>query len=397
MPQIHQDQTLEVTKTLRFQVRDGTRETTWRNFPYEYINNLPRANVNDGSMLILSVPLTVMGRSNREMGIINHSSLFKYLIRQQSREGFTFPALPEPVRSTTDYPTLVRELINRNRDLEDQLEQLQKQLQQLKDNESIVISCIIDSEPRSCISPNAIPKHFYEEMYGQKAKSPEIDQPTILIIGSRIIEHLRDGRYGIDQTLPFGSIRDGEYIYNGLLKLVINLVRPTQVLNGEECPIDYMEFLSYGMVANLFGIEDFKELPFGEALNEEIRKQQKYGTLFVKVRSQIPYYEKGKYRQNFHHFTVTPLIEQTEEGLSEPRCDKFLRDARLYESLGNKYAEDYNSLSFDTIVKNLVTGMDPQSCERLSLVQAGVLDPDPENYGDDGMFDDEYMADTIKV
>ncbi|KAI9084235.1 hypothetical protein K1719_033742 [Acacia pycnantha] len=36
----------------------------------------------------------------------------------------------------------------------------------------------------------------------------------------------------------------------------------------------------------------------------------------------------------------------------------------------------------------------PKDCERLSLVQAGVLDPDPENYGDDGMFDDEYMADT---
>ncbi|KAI9070478.1 hypothetical protein K1719_047558 [Acacia pycnantha] len=103
-----------------------------RNFPYEYINNLPHANVNDGSMLILSGTSRVMGRSNREMGIIDHSSLFKYLIRQQSREGFTFPGLPEPVRSTTDYPTLVRELINRNRDLEDQLEQLQKQLNDLK-------------------------------------------------------------------------------------------------------------------------------------------------------------------------------------------------------------------------------------------------------------------------
>ncbi|KAI9112381.1 hypothetical protein K1719_016578 [Acacia pycnantha] len=83
--------------------------------------------------------------------------------------GFTFPALPEPVRSTIDYPTLVRELINRNRDLEEQVEQLQKQLQQLKDNESVAASCIIDSgASRSCISPNAIPRHFYEEMYGQK-------------------------------------------------------------------------------------------------------------------------------------------------------------------------------------------------------------------------------------
>ncbi|KAI9116599.1 hypothetical protein K1719_012257 [Acacia pycnantha] len=46
--------------------------------------------------------------------------------------GFTFPELPEPVRSTTDYLTLVRELINRNSDLENQVEQLEKQLQQLK-------------------------------------------------------------------------------------------------------------------------------------------------------------------------------------------------------------------------------------------------------------------------
>ncbi|KAI9074933.1 hypothetical protein K1719_043096 [Acacia pycnantha] len=144
--------------------------------------------------------------------------------------------------------------------------------------------------------------------------------------------------------------------------------------------------------------EDFKELPFGEALNEEIRKQQKYGTIFVKVQSQIPYYRKGKYRQIFHHFLVTPLIEQTEEGLTEPQCDKFLRDAHLYESLGNKYAEDYNSLSFDTVVKKSCYQVwIPKDCERLSLVQAGVLDPNPENYGDDGMFDDEYMADMIKV
>ncbi|KAI9084213.1 hypothetical protein K1719_033884 [Acacia pycnantha] len=165
-----------------------------------------------------------------------------------------------------------------------------------------------------------------------------------------------DGRYRIDQDVTSWFNTDGEYIYNGLLKLVINLDRPTQVLNGEECPIDYMEFLSYGMVAA---------------------------------------FSKGKYRQNFHHFLVTPLIEQTEEGLTEPQCDKFLRDARLYESLGNKYAEDYNSLSFDTVVKKSCYQVwIPKDRERLGLVQAGVLDPNPENYGDDGMFDDEYMADT---
>ncbi|KAI9084703.1 hypothetical protein K1719_033347 [Acacia pycnantha] len=132
-----------------------------RNFPYEYINNLPRANVNDGSMLILSgtppqLWEEVIGRW--ESSTILHCSNISFANNQEKiKIGFTFPALPEPVRSTTDYPTLVRELINRNRDLEDQLEQLQKQLQQLKDS----------GASRSCISPNAIPKHFYEEMYGQ--------------------------------------------------------------------------------------------------------------------------------------------------------------------------------------------------------------------------------------
>ncbi|KAI9084690.1 hypothetical protein K1719_033334 [Acacia pycnantha] len=515
-----------------------------RNFPYEYINNLPRANVNDGSMLILSgtppqLWEEVIGRW--ESSTILHCSNISFANNQEKiKIGFTFPALPEPVRSTTDYPTLVRELINRNRDLEDQLEQLQKQLQQLK-----------DSRKRSCISPNAIPKHFYEEMYGQKFEmnkgktsvkneqgdsseptkeimtfgstvlvkyppghskafkplphlpTPDESQqclldalwnastakqkhtalnalnfyfskilekplsknfsfyvlfrgerpgiyinypelvkaignssrpfwqgfysfqeawnqataslpPPIFVEGKSIAElppqigyrypclnpnkrrvvqehlsnlvpffeiqpliesrHLQrlinlqlqlldlhhrtpsDGRYRIDQDVTSWFNTDGEYIYNGLLKLVINLDRPTQVLNGEECPIDYMEFLSYGMVAAFSVSEDFKELPFGEALNEEIRKQQKYGTVFVKVQSQIPYYRKGKYRQNFHHFLVTPLIEQTEEGLTEPQCDKFLRDARLYM---NHWATSMQRITIlyplTQLLKNLVT------------------------------------------
>ncbi|KAI9126406.1 hypothetical protein K1719_002827 [Acacia pycnantha] len=168
-----------------------------------------------------------------------------------------------------------------------------------------------------------------------------------------------DGRYRIDQDVTSW---------------------PTQLLNGEECPIDYMEFLAYGMVAAFSISEDFRELPFGEALNEEIRKQQKFGTVFVKVQSQIPYYRKGRYRQNFHHFLVTPLIEQTEEGLTEPQCDKFLQDARLYKSLGDKYAEDYNSLSFDIVVKKSCYQVwIPKDCECLSLIQAGVIDPNPEN------------------
>ncbi|KAI9116898.1 hypothetical protein K1719_011897 [Acacia pycnantha] len=132
---------------------------------------------------------------------------------------------------------------------------------------------------------------------------------------------LSDGRYRIDQDVTSWFNTEGEYIYNGLLKLVINLDRPTQLLNGEECLIDYMEFLAYGMVAAFSISEDFKELPFGEALNEEIRKQQKFGTIFVKV-------------------------------------------------------------------------WIPKDCEHLSLIQAGVINHNPENYGDDGMFDDEYMADT---
>ncbi|KAI9083321.1 hypothetical protein K1719_034687 [Acacia pycnantha] len=166
-----------------------------------------------------------------------------------------------------------------------------------------------------------------------------------------------DGRDRIDQDVTSWFNTEEEYIYNGLLKLVVNLDRPTQVLNGEECPIDYMEFLAYGMVAAFSISEDFKELPFGEALNEEIRKQQKFGTVFVKY-------------------------------------DKFLQDARLYESLGNKYAKDYSSLSFDTVVKkSFYQVWIPKDCERLSLIQVGVLDPNPENYGADGMFDDEYMAD----
>ncbi|KAI9110928.1 hypothetical protein K1719_018048 [Acacia pycnantha] len=81
-----------------------------------------------------------------------------------------------------------------------------------------------------------------------------------------------DGRYRIDKDVTNWFNIDGEYIYNGLLKLVVTLDRPTQVLNGEECPIDYMEFLAYGMVAAFSISEDFRELPFGEALNEEIRK-----------------------------------------------------------------------------------------------------------------------------
>ncbi|KAI9118731.1 hypothetical protein K1719_010176 [Acacia pycnantha] len=430
----------------------------------------------------------------------------------ESKLSFTFPALPEPVRSTTDYPTLVRELINKNRDLEDQVKQLQKQLQQLKgknkdknptenqgieevfrqrnlvikesipcisepiiedceecepilhyqkassekgtvknnllncfatiyvDNEFVAVSCIIDSgDSRSCICPNAIQRHFYEEMYGQvhvttlktrhfvkyKLKggthikfnkemyhlpltyvmSFALEDRTQLILGKNFldsagggylclgnefiilkhvdriitspisknvdfqvleeeIEELEDSSSGRDTTVskkpgirPSNSATTylrGRKIHSGITPTN----RPTQVLNGEECLIDYMEFLAYGMVAAFSISKDFRELPFGEALNEEIRKQQKFGTVFVK-------------------------------------CDKFLQDARLYESLGNKYAEDYSSLSFDTVVKRSCYQVwTPKDCERLSLIQAGVLDPNPENYGGDGMFDDEYMADT---
>ncbi|KAI9095316.1 hypothetical protein K1719_026350 [Acacia pycnantha] len=203
-----------------------------------------------------------------------------------------------------------------------------------------------------------------------------------------------DGRYRIDQDVTSWFNTDGEYIYNGLLKLVINMDRPTQVLNGEECPIDYMEFLSYGMVA-AFQYRRFQRITIRRGSKRRNKEIAKYGTVFVKARVPNSLLRKGKYRQNFHHFLVTPLIEQTEEGLTEPQCDKFLQDARLYESLGNKYAEDYNSLSFDTVFKNPCYQVwIPKDCERLSLVQNGILDPNPKNYGDDGMFDDEYMADT---
>ncbi|KAI9111266.1 hypothetical protein K1719_017678 [Acacia pycnantha] len=109
-----------------------------RNFPYEYINNLPRVNVNDGSMLILS------------------------------------------------------------------------------DNESVAVSCIIDSgASRSCISPNAIPKHFYEEMYGQKfemnkgktsVKSEQGDssEPTkeIMTFGSTVLVKYPPGHSKAFKPLP---------------------------------------------------------------------------------------------------------------------------------------------------------------------------------------------------
>ncbi|KAI9126812.1 hypothetical protein K1719_002408 [Acacia pycnantha] len=57
-----------------------------RNFPYEYINNLPRANVNDGSMLILSVPLhelweEVIGRW--ESSTILHCSNISFANNQE--------------------------------------------------------------------------------------------------------------------------------------------------------------------------------------------------------------------------------------------------------------------------------------------------------------------------
>ncbi|KAI9072014.1 hypothetical protein K1719_046021 [Acacia pycnantha] len=517
----------------------------------EYLGRITSGNSKDTNPLPKNVDATFVVKKDISPGNAE--------IREVIQKGFTFPALPEPVRSTTDYPTLVRELIKRNRDLEDQVEQLQKQLQQLKgknkeksptknqgieevfrqrnlviresipcisepivedceecepilhyqkassekgtvknnllncfatiyvDNESVAASCIIDlGASRSCITPNAIPKHFYEEMYGQrfemnkgktpvKAEQGDSSEPTkeIMTFGSTVLvklppghikafkplphlptpdesqqclldalwnastarqkhtalsalkyyfskilekplsknfsfyvlfrgdrpgiyinypelvkairnsprpfwqgyysfqeawnqattslpplifvegksiaelppqigtdfllenrllvyylnsnkrrvvqEHLSnlvpffeiqqsrhlqklinlqlqlldlhhrtpsDGRYRIDQDVTSWFNTDGEYIYNGLLKLVINLDRPIQVLNGEECPIDYLEFLSYGMV------------------------------------------------------------------------------------------------------------WIPKDCERLSLIQAGVIDPNPENYGDDGMFDDEYTADT---
>ncbi|KAI9078969.1 hypothetical protein K1719_039118 [Acacia pycnantha] len=58
---------------------------------------------------------------------------FNNIIKDECKIGFRFQELPEPVRSTTYYPTLVRELINKNRDLaETQVEQLQQQLQQIK-------------------------------------------------------------------------------------------------------------------------------------------------------------------------------------------------------------------------------------------------------------------------
>ncbi|KAI9084715.1 hypothetical protein K1719_033359 [Acacia pycnantha] len=149
------------------------------NTPRPNFGGSQRANVNDGSMLILSVPLhklweEVIGRW--ESSTILHCSNISFANNQEKiKIGFTFPRLPEPPIHH-DYPTLVRELINRNRDLEDQLEQLQKQLQQLKgknkeknptllncfatiyvDNESVAVSCIIDSEPPVAFLPMQFP------------------------------------------------------------------------------------------------------------------------------------------------------------------------------------------------------------------------------------------------
>ncbi|KAI9083324.1 hypothetical protein K1719_034690 [Acacia pycnantha] len=143
-------------------------------------------------------------------------------------------------------------------DLEDQVEQLPKQLQQLKGkskdknptenqgieevfrqrnlvireripcisepivedceeyNESVAVSCIIDSgASRSCISPNAIPRHFYEEMYGQKfemnkGKTPvkteqgDSSEPTkeMMTFGSTVLVKYPPGHNKAIKPLP---------------------------------------------------------------------------------------------------------------------------------------------------------------------------------------------------
>ncbi|KAI9083264.1 hypothetical protein K1719_034796 [Acacia pycnantha] len=64
----------------------------------------------------------------------------------------------------------------------------------------------------------------------------------------------------------------------------------------------------------------------------------------------------------------------------------------------NKFVVPYS----DVNIKYIVVGHGimpgdvwiPKDCESLNLIQAGVIDPNLENYGDDGMFDDEFMADT---
>ncbi|KAI9126777.1 hypothetical protein K1719_002373 [Acacia pycnantha] len=317
--------------------------------------------------------------------------------------GFTFPGLPEPVRSTTDYPTLVRELINRNRDLEDQLEQLQKQLQQLK-GVTVNMEHIKGKDNTEQINylglylialPLTLQK--FEMNKGKtsvKSEQGDSSEPTkeIMTFGSTVLVKYSPGHSKAFKPLPHLPTPDESQ------QCLLDALWNASTAKQKHTALNALNFY------------------FSKILEKPLSKNFSFYVLFErrKARIYINYPELvkaieialGPSRRGFYSFqearnratrslpppifvegkSIAELPPQI-EGLTEPQCDKFLRDARLYESLGNKYAEDYNSLSFDTVVK--------KSCYRAPrLGSSRVLDPDPENYGDDGMFDDEYMADT---